>query len=765
MRRSCASCPVRIVAAIGLCAAVFLAPGCKRNSPIVATPGSQPSNGIAAVPITTIKRVDNSTSIDSEAVDNALSKARRLLYVSSPDGQWGAPDAEDPHIGDKTALVLRALLKTGESHLQPEIIKSLAPLMQAQLYSTQSVADRLRLQVLLPVEGKNKQLIKRDAALLMSSIKFEAGKPALHAGSTKETRVSLPASAAATTALADASPQIEVPIGYWKATEQAWHDILQRELFKGPTISPEGLCAVDLIPILRAMDVLVTADEQLQLNRGDGKTAPSDAVLAAALKQIEANYPAIFHGPGEYEAMNTFARIMRSRGQRFVGNRDWYQDAATMLLAIQRGDGSWGDGANDTAYAMLFLTRNRAPVLFNKLQYESAGGKLPSWNNHPKELSHLTGWISDQLERPFDWQVLNIDAPFEDWNTAPILYISGDTTPEFKPEQLAKIKQFIEQGGMVVGNADSNSVRFASSFMTIGSFLFPNYGFRDLPADHLLFNNLFNKRNWVVVPRVRALTNGVRELMILFPTDQAIAWQSGQFTGAKQLPSAQLAANIVLYATDRKFRFKEDRFRYRMNPASISAIARSYTPSIEAEALKRNIIRSRDFPQPPPVPEAPLKVATLALIGVEADAAPVPDFASLRAAMLLKHGKVNVDPLVLGKWTLQRYDIASIAAGRFSALAPLQRLEIKRFIETGGTLFVDASANPEKVPAVEGQLARLFSEPKLTFGPQTPADTLIPNVEGPVRIGHYNNRAAVIVNAHSDQADAILQSLLEAHLK
>lgn len=54
-------------------------------------------------------------------------------------------------------------------------------------------------------------------------------------------------------------------------------------------------------------------------------------------------------------------------GARYVGTRDWYLEGAEELLAIQRGDGSFGDLV-DSDFAILFLKRATVPVLTNPLR-------------------------------------------------------------------------------------------------------------------------------------------------------------------------------------------------------------------------------------------------------------------------------------------------------------------------------------------------------------------------------------------------------------
>ena len=71
-------------------------------------------------------------------------------------------------------------------------------------------------------------------------------------------------------------------------------------------------------------------------------------------------------------------RIGVASGYKYFGTTDWYAAGADELVKQQNKDGSWRSnfpGATpipDTAFAMLFLSRGRAPVVMNKLDYSAA---------------------------------------------------------------------------------------------------------------------------------------------------------------------------------------------------------------------------------------------------------------------------------------------------------------------------------------------------------------------------------------------------------
>src|SRR5687768_9283246 len=203
------------------------------------------------------------------------------------------------------------------------------------------------------------------------------------------------------------------------------------------------------------------------------------------------------------------------------------------MVKAQQKNGSWGE-AVDTSFAILFLVRGRAPVMMNKLEYvvDTAGDKAKplTWNQRPRDVANIARWTGRQIEKDLNWQIVNLNVDVEELHDAPILYISGRDSLQFTAEQEAKLKQYVEQGGIILGNADCSSVKFTESFRKLGTKLF-GWEFRELPEDHPIYTSAQYRRvAWKMKPTLLGLSNGARELMLLFPTaDPAKGWQTQSF--------------------------------------------------------------------------------------------------------------------------------------------------------------------------------------------------------------------------------------------
>ena len=186
----------------------------------------------------------------------------------------------------------------------------------------------------------------------------------------------------------------------------------------------------------------------------------------------------------------------------------------------------------------------------NKLNYD-LDGKPGNWDQRPRDLANIARWVGKETENDLNWQVTSLTAPVEDWHDSPILYLTGNQALTFTPEQKQKFKTFIEEGGLLVGNADCGSKEFSQSFRKLGSELFSNYEFGSVPANStLMHDEQFNAAKWRHPVPVMGLSNGSRELMLLIPdSDPSKAWQMQQSAGKEEL--FQLAANIFLYSVDK----------------------------------------------------------------------------------------------------------------------------------------------------------------------------------------------------------------------
>jgi len=251
-------------------------------------------------------------------------------------------------------------------------------------------------------------------------------------------------------------------------------------------------------------------------------------------------------------------------GCRAVGRSEWCQLGTTMMLKQQRPDGSIvgsGPGEDDpvvaTSFMLLFLSRDNDFVIMQKLQYKAddppnglVGSGNQLWNQRLYDSADLVKWLGLQMcGLPLVWQSVDISDSVEAFHDAPILYIAGSTQPKLTDSDKAKLRQYAEEGGLIVGNANCDKEAFKKWFADLGTELFPAYVFRKLPAQHPIYaHGFFEFPITKLQPGVSGISNGVRELMLLMDGDPAAVWQTGAKVARR--PAFKIGSNIAIYAMD-----------------------------------------------------------------------------------------------------------------------------------------------------------------------------------------------------------------------
>ncbi len=319
--------------------------------------------------------------------------------------------------------------------------------------------------------------------------------------------------------------------------------------------------------------------------------------------------------------------------------------------------------------------------MMSKLEYQlDARGDKPktaNWDQRPRDVAYLARWVGKVVERNLNWQVVNLSADAAGLHDAPILYIAGNQTLSFTEAEEAKLRQYVEQGGMIVGNANCGSAAFSKSFKDLGQKLFNKYEFRVLPADHIIFKGELGAASSKVPVKLESLSNGCREMMVLIPSaDAARYWQTMTYRGHEEVWKA--LANLYIYSIDKDVRYRGDSYVVLPNP----------------RALLRGSI----------------KVARLRA-GDNWD----PEPGGWRQLAAVMHNQDAIDlsttEVKLGEGQLSTFTIAHWTGTTKAHLSDVQRSELQAFVEHGGTLIVDAAGGSAEFGVTShGELASIFPE-------------------------------------------------------
>lgn len=235
-------------------------------------------------------------------------------------------------------------------------------------------------------------------------------------------------------------------------------------------------------------------------------------------------------------ALYGIERVGLASGFKYFGRHDWYRILAAQTLKRQNANGEWGNLV-DTAFATLFLSRGRHPIMMNKGRFDGY------WANRPRDLANLTRFASFELEQQLNWQVVNLDLDANDWMDAPIFYLASHKAPQWTAQQEQRLREYIEAGGMLFTQADGDSREFNQYIEKLGRRLFPQYDWQTVPADHWFYSVVFRMKQR---PPLRMITNGSRVLMVHSEKDLAQYWQLKE--QKEHRPVFELGVNLYAYA-------------------------------------------------------------------------------------------------------------------------------------------------------------------------------------------------------------------------
>jgi hypothetical protein len=496
-----------------------------------------------------------SQAVPSDRVDAAMSRGTRYLLKQIQDSGQVADEyqATNPRFGGRTALAVYALLRAGaDPEDEPALARAIAWTRQAKLWGTYAVGFRAAAMGELKDDAAT-DLLSRDAAWLVQAASDNGAYSYTSAGGQAITDYdNSNAHIAAFGVWTAASRGIDVPLEYWQQTSRHWLSeqqdnggwgYRQRPGPEGPTAQAYGSMTAAGVATLAVCRDFLGRQAYIRC-----KPAPHAEEMARGLAWLEKRFsPQLNPGKGVewyYYWLFCVQRVGGLTGRRNLGDSDWYADGVRQLLRRQHTDGSWGYGprVESTAFAMLFLAQGRAPRLLSKVRTPGR------WNARPHDAANLVRWLSYTYERPLGWQVIDLDAELGDWDDARILYISGAGPVLMSDRQVARLRQFVLRGGLILSEAADNNGDFTMDMHRIYQRMFPEYRMEQIERNdpqHPIYTLQFANTR----PKgLYAVSNGVRPLAIHAPQQLSLAMELGP--GRRQRAEFNLMANLYLYLTE-----------------------------------------------------------------------------------------------------------------------------------------------------------------------------------------------------------------------
>lgn len=495
-----------------------------------------------------------------EQVNRAIENG--IGYLRSRQSQNGGWEEVSTYQGGVTALVTLSLLSCGVPANDPDILAAVKYMEKTEPKDTYVVA--LYTMVFAEVDpNAHIGRITRYAKWLMETRlpngRWTYGATPDHIvgnGDNSNTQFAMLGLQAASQA------GVQIPKAFWDRCRQYWAGEQARTGAWGytPGSASGSMTAAGISSLIIANREWEKARQEARPDRQIRCAgAKEDENVRRGLDWVGRNFSVRLHPGGTnvwfYYYLYGLERAGRLSGRRFFGEHDWYRAGVRALLSSpsfgQRPDGSWGaqiaevpaGKAFNTAFALLFLSKGRIPILMNKLMH--APGQ--DWNNAPNDVNNLTQFLAQKWSVKLNWQIVDPSvATVEDLLQAPILQLSGHEAPTFSPREKQLLRQYVQEGGLLLADANCSFEPFDRGFRALCKELFPEEGqqLRRIEPEHGVWTSLFElKPDWPLW----GIDVGCRTAVFYSPDDLSCQWEYPQ--DKDSLAALRLGANIVAYAT------------------------------------------------------------------------------------------------------------------------------------------------------------------------------------------------------------------------
>ena len=694
--------------------------------------------------------------LDSEAVRHAIEQAvQRLKGRQLPNGNWETSVGADERCGT-TSLVVLALISSGVPQNDPTITRAMRYLRTfpgkeaGRNYS-------LSLQTMafcIASPDQDRALIRENVRLLEEN-QVKGNSP--NSGGWHYTGggvgSDLSNSQFSILALYEAervgvSAKRETwqrALDYWDRTQNAdggWGYTPQGA--KGSGHSTGSMTCAGLASLIVTSGVLgqggatVRGENIICFQKPDAKIADK---IENGIAWMARNFSVSQNprsGSRLFYYLYSLERVGRMTNNRFIGNHDWYRQGADRLLQIRdQIDGGWQDQSGRdvaTAFALLFLSKGRRPVLMSKIQF----GGDETWNAHPNDVNNLTDFAEKNWKLDLTWQTIPIDrATTDDLLQSPVLYFCGSRSPlptddRMQAELAAKLRGYLDQGGFIVAEAQTNDRGdFDNGFRELMQLVLPEPGYelQLLEQNHPIWMAEFTIEPDQIRP-IEGVNFGCRTSVVYIPKHSeggrfrpslSCLWEVAQTfdRGTKYAASVQrqidaglgIGLNILAYATNRELKFKDQ----------------------QAEAVGKRLTEAGD--------RRGRIFLGLLQHGGGANAAPhaIPNLLQWSALHLGLPVDIRTDFVEPASPELLSYPIVFIHGRGTFQWTDEQRMQLKQYIENGGFLFGSAicSSNPF-ADSFLAELRRMF--PDRPLEPIKPDDPLWSEESGGFKIDRLQLR-------------------------
>jgi hypothetical protein len=538
--------------------------------------------------ILAVSRPAAAADLTAEAVRRAIERGQDFLRRQQQgDGSW--PEGQHPR-GGVTALVMVALLESGVRPDHPAIdqglryLRTIRPSGTALSGPANTYVVSLQTMVYCLARPQEDLGRIRENVAWLEEAQIKVGQYAgmwdygmgKHRGDNSCTQFAL-------LGLREAA-ELEPPELRVKVDPEVWRRVREQFTksqaadggwgYQGASSQSGSMTSAGISSLIIAGMRLHEGQEKIRAGHIEdcGVWQQNDAI-ARGLDWLGRQEKLVETNPGSglwhFYYLYGLERAARLSGQRFLGKHDWYRDGAKLLIDSQATGGLWerrGDQNEviSSAFALLFLSKGRSPVLMNKLRHDSSDPNRPEdWNNDRNDVRNLVEHCTRHWERRMTWQVVDAKVSgdpavlkrVEDLLQGPVVFMTGHAAPRFNELEKKVLRGYVDQGGFIFAEACCGRAEFREGTRALFKELFPEQPLKVLPTDHAVW-----KSDYVLAPdeTLEGIDIGCRTSVILSREDLSCYWQqkdNPELAVADQataLRALRIGTNVLAYATGKE---------------------------------------------------------------------------------------------------------------------------------------------------------------------------------------------------------------------
>ncbi|HEY8666927.1 MAG TPA: DUF4159 domain-containing protein [Tepidisphaeraceae bacterium] len=185
------------------------------------------------------------------------------------------------------------------------------------------------------------------------------------------------------------------------------------------------------------------------------------------------------------------------------------------------------------------------------------------WDPTPHGVPNLLKTVDQSTTLHVQFKRVAVDPEKEDIFSFPVLFMTGQRNFKFSDATRKRLREYLDNGGCMVVDCAVGSSEFDAAFRREIKAIYPDHALKDLPADHPIFNFVFDTRTIELAPLAKQLLHGLDQpqlqaieidgaLPVIYsPLSLSAGWEQlprAYDKGYADSDSLKLGVNVFMYA-------------------------------------------------------------------------------------------------------------------------------------------------------------------------------------------------------------------------